>query len=533
MKIFTNANIYSQDGEKPSAFVVEDGSFIALGSDTEILQSFAGHGKITNLGGRTVWPGLIDAHLHLQQLAATHAMIDCETETIEDCLERVKNRSDQLPANAWVRGHGWNQNRWENGYGDADQLESVCGGRPAYLTAKSLHAAWVNRTALKMLGIIDNITDKFENIFQVDQDGKPTGIIFELEGMAAVENIIPQPTRQETSAQILTIIPELWRLGLVGVHDFDGLSCWEALQELHHEHNLGIRVRKNIPFDHIDDFIQSGFQTNSGDDWLNIGNLKLFSDGALGPQTAAMSLPYINTDLSGNLALTQEEIFQIGVKSSQHRIALSIHAIGDLANHLTLNALENLRKYETDNNLPHLPHRIEHVQIIQPEDIARFAKLDIIASVQPVHAPSDMLIADKYLGERAAWAYNFKSLIESGAKVVFGSDAPVEPVNPFGGIHAAVTRRRIDGSPGEQGWYPHQRISLQQALSGFSAAPALITERTAKLGQIKNGYKADFIILEKDPFTMDKDQLHRIEPAATFIDGNCVYRDNALSIDFS
>jgi predicted amidohydrolase YtcJ len=531
MKIFYNANIYTLGKLKPSAFAVDQGVFVAFGSDAEILDSFISHTKAVNLQGKTVWPGLTDSHVHLQHMAAARSMVDCETETIEECLARVKARADQLPPDTWVRGHGWNQNSWENGYGTADMLESACGGRPAYLTAKSLHAAWVNHTALKMAGVCNQNVDSSNTGFQRDEFGIPTGILFEAQAMAVIENLIPQPTQEEFSAQFKTMISELWQQGLVSVHDFDGITCWNLLKELHNEQQLGIRVRKNIPYDHFDTFAQSALRTNDGDDWLNVGNLKLFSDGSLGPQTAAMSDFYENSNQSGELLLTEDEIFEIGVKAAHHGIGLSVHAIGDLANHVTLNALQRLREYEIGHGFPHLPHRIEHVQTIRPDDLPRLAQLDIIASVQPVHAPSDMVMAEKHLGKRTAWTYSFKSLLESGAKVVFGSDAPVEPVDPFQGIHAAVTRRRIDGMPGDEGWHPEQRISLDQALFGFSAAPAMISQKGDRLGKLSEGFKADFLILDDDPFSLNEDNLYQVKPLATFIDGKCVYQKENLQFD--
>ena len=246
-----------------------------------------------------------------------------------------------------------------------------------------------------------------------------------------------------------------------------------------------------------------------------------------------MSDFYENSDQSGTLLLTEDEIFGIGVQAAHNGIGLSVHAIGDLANHVTLNALQRLREYEVDHGFPHLPHRIEHVQTIRPSDLPRLAQLDIIASVQPVHAPSDMLMADKYLGKRSAWTYSFKSLLESGAKVVFGSDAPVEPVDPFQGIHAAVTRRRINGALEKEGWYAEERITLDQALLGFSAGPAIISQRGDRLGQISEGYKADFLILENDPFSLDKDELYRVKPLATFIEGKCVFKKETLNIEIN
>lgn len=532
MIIFHNAHIYSPENPNATAFAVEQGCFLALGSDAEIQDSFPHAEAVINLEGRTIWPGLTDAHVHLHRLAESMSMVDCETDTMEECLSRIKAAAEKLPEYAWVRGHGWNQNVWKEGFGTATQLDEICGGRPAYFTAKSLHIAWANSKALSLAGINAQTPDPSSGIIQRDDKGEPTGILFENEAAALVESIIPKPVQEEITSKIESTFPELWKLGLVGVHDFDGFECWQALQTLHDDGKLQLRVRKNILHEHMDAFIHAGLRTDDGNDLLHMGGVKLFSDGALGSQTAAMVLPYEHLDEAGVLLLTEDEIFAIGKQTVNHGLALTIHAIGDLANHVVLNAYEKLRAYESEHNLPHLRHRIEHVQIIDPDDLPRLAALDIIASVQPIHATSDMIIADKYLGKRSGNAYPFRALQDSGAALVFGSDAPVESVNPFYGIHAAVTRRRLDGSPGSDGWHPEQKLSLEDALDGFSHTPAEIANRGMRLGKIAPGFRADFLILEEDPFIMEPQALGHILPKATFIDGKCVYQSPDLVLDF-
>lgn len=530
MNIYYNANIYSPEMPEATAFAVDHGYFVALGSDSNIQNLGLKVKKKINLHGKTVWPGLTDAHVHLKLLAESMAMVDCETDSLEECLNNVNSRSDQLSENSWVRGHGWNQNRWREGYGTAKILDSVTDCHPAYLTAKSLHAGWANSHALRLAGINNQTPDPPGGIIQRDQKGNPTGILLEAGAMSLVESIIPKPTQKEITANIKSIFPELWKLGLIGLHDFDSFDCWQALQDLYQAHELNFRVRKNIPFDHLDEFIQAGLRTDFGDDWLNIGSLKLFADGALGPQTAAMKRPYAGSEDRGKLLLSEEEIYSIGKNAVDHGIALAVHAIGDRANEIVINALSRLRTYEEEKHLPQLPHRIEHVQIIDKDDLDRMQALNIIASVQPVHAPSDMEMADKYLGERSGNAYAYHSMTDRGARIICGSDSPVEPVNPFYGLHAAVTRRRLDGSPGSDGWHPEQKISLEQALDAFSHSPAVISSRGGHLGKIGAGYKADFLLLENDPFNIHPQEIAEIKPAATFIDGKCVYQNVELDI---
>lgn len=531
MIIFYNANIYAPKHPGATALAIQKGRFIAIGSDEEIVDTFSRQAKVINLRGMTLWPGLTDAHIHLRLLAESMGMVDCETGSRQECLSRIEKATQLLPDGAWLRGHGWNQNTWTEGFGTAAMLDVVSNAKPAYLTAKSLHAGWANNLALQLAGIDAQTPDPTGGEIQRDEHGLPTGILFEAGAMQLVERVIPKPTLAETILKIQALLPELYRVGLVGVHDFDDFLCWQALQAIYQDGTTSLRIRKHIPFDHLDGFINAGLRTNFGDDSLHLGGLKLFSDGALGPQTAAMMAPYEGTQSTGDLLLTEDELLDIGIKAVSHGISLAVHAIGDRANHVVLNAFERIKAFETRHHLPRLTHRIEHVQIIDPRDLPRLAKLDIVASMQPIHAPSDMLMADRFLGGRAENAYATRSVLTAGAICVFGSDAPVEPFNPFIGLHAAVTRRRLDGSPSEEGWFPLQKLTLEEALHGFTQAPALISGRGHSMGRIAPGYQADFVLLETDPFNMNQHDLREITPLATFIAGECKHSSVDCSID--
>ncbi len=529
MKLFHNANIFAPNLPKATAFVVDHGHFMALGSEFEILDTFSHQSQIIDLQGKTVWPGLIDAHAHLRVLSESMAMIDCETQTIDECLERVKQASSHLPEGAWIRGHGWNQTQWENGYGNAKTLDEFCGDHPAYLTAKSLHAAWANSKALALAGLDATTPDPPGGAIQRDHNGQPTGILFESGAKQRVEKIIPASSPVETIAKIKATIPELWKQGLVGVHDFDDFACWEALQAVHQEDSLAFRVCKGVPFNRLESFTGAGLRTGFGDDQLYLGSLKLFADGALGPHTAAMLEPYDDSDELGTLLKSEDELYEIGIFAVSKGFSLAVHAIGDRANRTVLNALQRIRAYEEEKQLPHLPHRVEHAQILTSDDLPRIAQLGLVASVQPIHATSDMRMAKQFLGrQRVQYAYAYQSILKTGASYVLGSDAPVEPINPFYGLHAAVTRRRQDGTPGVDGWQPDQRLTLHEALLGFSHYPALISGRGNRFGKIAPGYLADFIILAEDPFKQDPHELARIKPLATFVDGDCKFQSEAF-----
>ncbi|MGH7812045.1 MAG: amidohydrolase, partial [Candidatus Binatia bacterium] len=210
-------------------------------------------------------------------------------------------------------------------------------------------------------------------------------------------------------------------------------------------------------------------------------------------------------------------------KAAQVGLGMTVHAIGDRANHEVLNAYEQLRNYERESHLPHLRHRIEHVQVIHPDDAPRLAQLNVIASMQPIHATSDMLMADRFWGDRSRLAYAWRTQLDFGARLALGSDAPVESPNPFWGLHAAVTRRRADGSPSADGWYPEQKLTMPQAVEGYTAGPAYAAGMEDRLGKLAPNYLADLIALEKDPFTCNPNDLLALESSATMIGGEWVW----------
>jgi hypothetical protein len=290
-------------------------------------------------------------------------------------------------------------------------------------------------------------------------------------------------------------------------------------------------VVKSIPLEDLSAAIDLGIRTGFGNDFLRIGSIKLFADGALGPRTAAMLQPYeFEPENRGMLLMDEEEMVEHGKKAVANGFSLAVHAIGDRANHEVLRAYRQLRIFEQELasasgdfvSLNSLRHRIEHVQVIHPEEIQLLAELGIIASMQPIHALSDMQMADTYWGERAKYSYAWKSQLSSGAALAFGSDAPVDSPNPWWGIYAAVTRKRIDGYPGKSGWYPEQKISLLEAIQAYTTGPAFTAGTERYLGIIKENYLADLQVLDVDPFTTDPDQLHKIHPSAVMIGGKWV-----------
>jgi predicted amidohydrolase YtcJ len=323
-------------------------------------------------------------------------------------------------------------------------------------------------------------------------------------------------------------------MGLTGAHDFDRRICFAALQQLRSEGKLKLRILKSIPIELLPQAVELGLRTGFGDDFLRIGPVKAFADGALGPRTAAMLQPYEDDpENRGLLIMDAEELYERGRSAVDNGLSLAVHAIGDSANHEVLQAFAQLRKQEYEKNLrsginhpiKNLRHRIEHVQVIHPDDIPRLAELDLIASMQPIHVTSDYPTAERFWGTRSKTSYAWNSLLSHGTRLAFGSDAPVESPNPFWGLHAAVTRRRADGAPGPEGWYPEQKLSMLTALQGFTTGAAYAAGMENRLGKLVPGFLADLLVIDQDLFSLEPEQVRDVLPLGTMVAGEWVHLD--------
>lgn len=524
MRVLANARIYTLDPHRPHAaeIVLKDGLIHQVGTQQASARSSAA--EIIDLEGRVILPGLIDAHIHLRKYAQNLAKVNCETPAKDLCLDKIRQRTQTVPPGNWILGHGWNHNLWSGGYGSAWDLDRITPDHPVYLTAKSLHAAWANSKALEQAGIHSSTPDPPGGKISRDAQGNPDGILFE-NAMQLIEDLLPRPSLDETVENIHQAQADLWKLGITGVHDYDRQLCFSALQQLKAQNRLKLRVLKQIQYDQLSKAVELGLRSGFGDPFLRIGGVKIFTDGALGPQTAAMLEPYQNQPQNyGMLLWTQQELDQAVVKAITNGFPLTIHAIGDRANRVALNSLEKARGTEKQLGLPAYRHRIEHVQLLHPDDLHRLGKLAVIASMQPLHAPSDRTMAAQHWGKRSRYAYAWKSQVKNQAPLAFGSDAPVESPNPFQGLHAAVTRRCKDGKPGSRGWIPEERLTIQEAIGAYTQGAAYAAGWEHQAGKLASGYWGDLIVLDKDPFTLDPDQLYALLPSATMVAGEFVWK---------
>ena len=525
--ILYNGQIHVFDKSKTiaSVLVIQGDKIIAVGDKIEAFND--SNAIKINLNNAVVIPGLTDGHIHTKQYALSIDKVDCHTKTRDECLKRIARKARTLQAGQWVLGQGWNDNLWDEGAENTLHLDSVSPNNPVFITAKSLHAAWCNSQALKFAKINENTQDPSGGKIERDKSGNPTGVLYE-SAVALVQKIIPQPELKDITEAINKAQQTLFSYGITSIHDFDGADAFRAFQRLNARGELKIRVTKNIPYNLLEATIQSGLESGFGNRHLKIGAIKLFADGALGTQTAAMIDPYQGMpNNSGMLLLNSSDIFEIGKKATTHNLPLAIHAIGDKAVREVIQGLEKVIRFEEENHIKQQRHRIEHLQLIHPDDIKYLNKIKFTASMQPIHAVSDRNTAIKYWGVRIENAYAWKTILQQGKGAInlaFGSDAPVESPNPFLGLSAATSFTWHKNSL-KNNILPSQNISLYEAITAYTYGCAYASSSETTLGKLLPGFNADLILLDKNFFSFHPDEIAKTHPLATMIDGKWVYQN--------
>lgn len=506
------------------AVAIQGSHIRAVGNSDEVKPLASGRGgEVIDLGGRAVIPGFIDAHVHLQRFALGLVEINLDgEESREETLRIVAQRVKETRPGEWITGRGWNQNLWGGIFPTKEDLDQVASHNPVVLTRRDGHLLWANSLALQAAGIDRNTSDPASGEIQRDENGEPTGILKE-KATDLLHAVIPRPTPKVRERALLQAIKAAQSLGITGIHnmihDTEGKEPFSDFQTLFYRGELGLRVYMCIPHKSLEEAIALGTKTGFGNEYLRLGHLKIYADGTLGSQTADMLEPfYGQTGYAGIEVAPREELERTVFRASQNDIACAIHAIGDRAVRRTLDALEKSKGIN-----PSLRHRIEHAQLFHPQDLPRFSQFGVLASMQPIHATSDMLIAEKYWGERSRFSFAWRSLLESGVRLAFGSDTPWEDLNPFLGIHAAVTRQRADGTP-PGGWYPEQRLSVEQAVYAYTMGSAYASGEESIKGSITPGKLADMAILTQDIFQISPTEIPETRVLATVLDGRIVYR---------
>lgn len=524
-----NVNGYTLDGagtlQRFDALLVRDGKVVATGAGTD-LAGIAGTATIHDGGGRTLIPGLIDAHGHVMGLGFMKQAADLTgTASLTDAQAVIKAYVAAHPEASWVRGRGWNQVIWKLGrFPTAAELDAVVADKPAWLERIDGHAGWANSAALKIAGITRATPDPVGGKIERDADGNATGVLVDA-AMALVEKAIPPPTRREAERALDSALAEMASLGLTGVHDAGiDAGTFAIYRQYADAGKLSTRIYAmaggtGADFDAIS---RDGPVIGAGQDTLTVRSVKLYSDGALGSRGAAMLRPY--SDDPGNSGLlfsTQAEMTAMIAKALGKGWQANVHAIGDRGNRVVLDSFA--AAYQAHPGSDTLRNRIEHAQVVALDDIPRFKTLQLIASMQPTHATSDMNMAEDRVGaERIRGAYAWQTFLKQGTVVAAGSDFPVEYPNPFYGLYSAVTRQDQAGKP-PGGWHPEEALTLVQALRAFTLDAAYAGHAEKTLGTLEPGKWADFIVLDHDIFADPASALWSTKVLETWVGGKRVY----------
>ena len=528
--LIDNANGYTLNARGElvqfSALAFDDqGRIVAVGDSKEVAAK-AKNARRIDMGGRTVLPGLIDAHGHVFGLGQQLTQLDLfSTTSLEQALKSIGEYARANPGQAWLRGRGWNQENWKLGrFPTAAELDAVVSERPVWLERVDGHAGWANSRSLALAGITRSTPDPVGGKIMRDANGEATGVLIDA-AQELVAKVLPRQTEAEGRVVLDRALQEIARVGLTSVHDAGiGVAEDRLYRAYADQGKLTARVYAMIggTDKDFDALSKNGPLKDYGKGMYALRSVKLYSDGALGSRGAALIKPYSDEPHShGLLFYKTAQMDAMMAKAMRKGYQVNVHAIGDAGNH---QILDIYKKELAATKSEAQRHRIEHAQVVTLDDILRFKTLGIIPSMQPTHATSDKNMAETRVGpERIKGAYAWRSFLHQGSKIACGSDFPVEAPNPFFGIHAAVTRQDAQGQP-VAGWYPNQAMSLKEAFRCFTLDAAYAGHQENALGSLEEGKQADFIVIDRDLFRMPTYEIHKTGVLETWVAGKQVFK---------
>jgi predicted amidohydrolase YtcJ len=525
--LVTNARIYTVDDARPvvAAMAVRDGRVLFTGSLREAMALGGAATRVVDLGGRTVIPGMVDAHGHLLGLGQALRNIDLVgARSYDETIARVVARVKGTPEGKWLQGRGWDQNDWgDTRFPTHDALSRAVPNHPVVLERVDGHALLANAAAMRAAGITAATKDPVGGRLERNAAGEPTGVFVD-NAQGLIHRVVPDMSREDTRAAVRAAIAEANRYGLVGLHDAgESRATIDLFEEMAKAGEIPFRLYVMIGDDSaaVAHYLARGPQSGLYDNRLWLRAIKLYADGALGSRGAALLEPY-NDDPNnrGLLVSAPAHIQDVATRALRAGFQVNTHAIGDRGNRVVLDAYDAaLRAVPTANHR----FRVEHAQILNHDDIPRFAQLGVIPSMQAVHQTSDMYWAGSRLGPgRLLGAYAWRSLLNTGAVVPNGSDFPVEAVNPLLSFHSAVSRQDADNWP-VGGWLPEQRMTREEALRSMTLWPAYAAFQEALMGSLTPGKLADFVVLDRDIMTVAEQDILGTSVLSTWIGGRAVY----------
>jgi predicted amidohydrolase YtcJ len=526
--IVLNANIYTVDSARPraQALAVKDGRFVLVGSNADVEAIAGPQTERLEAGGQTIIPGMIDAHAHLPNLGRLLRTVNLKgTRSYEEVIALVKGRAELVPSGTWILGRGWDQNEWaDENFPTHQALSAAVPRHPVYLDRVDGHAALANEMAMRRAGLDGRTEDPAGGRIIRAADGRPTGTLID-EARLLVASVIPPVTKQQLTAQITAGMRDANRWGLTGIHDAGvGADTVEFYEELAALGQLTLRLYAMVEAGSpgLMELLGYGPRIGLGNQMVWTRAIKVSSDGAMGSRGAALLRDYNDDPGNRGLMLADyDSVLTIARLALENGFQLNVHAIGDRANRSVLDAYQ-----EALSEYPELDHRfrIEHAQLLTPEDIPRFAELGVIPSMQGSHQTGDMYwVADRLGRKRVEGAYAWRSLRETGVIIPNGSDFPVEGVNPLISFGAFVTRQDALGQP-EGGWFPQQRLDREEALKSVTIWPAYAAFMENDVGSISPGKLADFVVLDRDIMTVPAYDILGIQVKRTVVGGRTVYQ---------